>query len=169
MEQTLRVGDFLFASKFEYGGRVPFTEFRLPGLRDPLPGDVIVFRYPHDPSQNYVKRCIATGGQTVEIRRKRVFVDGRPLDEPYARFTDPRELPAVVAPRDNFGPYTVPEGHLFMMGDNRDNSADSRFWGPVAMELVQGRALFTYYSTAGDSWWNALPATRFERLLRPIR
>ena len=101
-------------------------------------------------------------------RHKQVYVDGEPRVEPYARHIDPREMPAAVGPRDNFGPFTVPPGHLFMMGDNRDNSSDSRYWGPVAMELVQGRALFTYYSTAGNSWWSALPATRFDRLLRPI-
>jgi signal peptidase I len=168
MESTLLVGDFLFASKFDYGGRLPLTEFRLPGLRAPKAGDIIVFRYPPDPSQNYIKRCIATGGQTIEVRHKRVFVDGEPLDEPYTRFIDPREMSAAFGPRDNFGPYTVPAGHLFMMGDNRDNSADSRYWGPVAMNLVQGRAMFTYYSTAGDSWWSAIPSTRFDRLLRPI-
>ncbi len=168
MSKTLLVGDFLFVSKFDYGPRVPFTHMRLPGLRKPRFGDVIVFRYPPDPHLNYIKRCVATEGQTIEIRHKNVYVDGRLLMEPYVQHVDPNEMPAAAGPRDNMPPFSVPPGHLFMMGDNRDNSLDSRFWGPVPMDLVQGRAMFTYYSTGGDSWWRFLPGTRFERMLRPI-
>jgi signal peptidase I len=169
MVPTLLKGDFLFVNKFEYGPQIPFTHVRLPGLRPPRRGDVIVFQYPRDPRIDYVKRCIATGGQTVEVRDKRVIVDGHPLDEPYAIRTDPATLPAGFEPRDNFGPYTLAPGELFMMGDNRDNSNDSRFWGPVKMELVRGRAMFIYFSTAGSNALEAFGKIRFGRLLHVIQ
>jgi signal peptidase I len=169
MVKTLLVGDFLFVNKFEFGPKIPFTHIRLPGLRQPRRGDVIVFQYPPDPSKDYIKRCIATGGETVEVRDKDVYVDGKKLVEPYALHIDPNVRPAALDPRDNMRPYTVPPGCLFMMGDNRDNSYDSRFWGPVAMDLVKGHAMFIYYSTGGDAWWNYLLDTRFNRMFRPIR
>ncbi len=169
MQNTLLVGDFLFVQKLEYGGAIPFTHSRLPGLRAPAEGDVIVFRYPPDPSLNYIKRVVATAGQTVEVRHKRLYVDGRTPHEPWIRHGDPAELPAEIAPRDNMPPYVVPPGHLFVMGDNRDHSADSRFWGPVPLENVVGRACFTYFSTSGDAWWNAPLRMRPGRMFRPIR
>jgi signal peptidase I len=169
MVKTLLVGDFLFVNKFEYGPKIPFTHVRLPGIRKPHRGDVIVFQYPPDPSKDFIKRCIATGGQTIEVREKDVYVDGRKLDEPYTQHIDHAMHPGAVDARDNMAPFTVPPGYLFMMGDNRDNSYDSRFWGPVAMDLVKGRAMFIYYSTGGDSWWNYLLSTRFDRMFRPIR
>src|SRR5262249_42267126 len=150
MVPTLLKGDFLFVNKFEYGPKIPFTHVRLPGIRAPRRGDVIVFQYPGDPHLDYVKRCIATGGQTVVIRAKQVIVAGDTLRDPYSIRADPEVMPAGAAPRDNFGPYTLPPGELFMMGDNRDNSNDSRFWGPVKMDLVRGRAMFIYFSTAGN-------------------
>jgi signal peptidase I len=163
MMDTLLVGDYLFVNKFEYGPKIPFTHVRLPGLRAPRPGDVIVFRFPQDPSKDYIKRCVAVGGQRVEVRRKRVRVDGRSPDEPYAVYRDPRVMPATVGPRDEFGPVVVPKGELFMMGDNRDQSYDSRFWGSLPMDLVQGRAMFLYWS------WDAKQfRPRWNRLLRPI-
>jgi signal peptidase I len=169
MVPTLLKGDFLFVNKFEYGPKIPFTHIRLPGIRAPRRGDVIVFQYPADPRIDYVKRCIATGGQTIEVRDKWVIVDGDTLREPYAIRTDPEVLARDAAPRDNFGPYTVPAGDLFMMGDNRDNSNDSRFWGPVAMDLVKGRAMFIYFSTDGSNALDAFGKVRFGRLFRPIR
>jgi len=169
MVKTLLVGDFLFVNKFEFGPKIPFTHVRLPGIRKPRRGDVIVFQYPPDPSKDYIKRCIATEGQTIELRDKDVYVDGRRITEPYVQHIDSTARPAGLDPRDNMPPFTVPPGHLFMMGDNRDNSYDSRFWGPVAMDLVKGRAMFIYYSTGGDSWWNYLLNTRFDRMFRPIR
>jgi signal peptidase I len=169
MEDTLLRGDYLFVTKLDYGANVPFTDWRLPGLRQPRRGDVIVFHWPQDPSKDFIKRCIATEGQTVEIRHKEVFVDGRRLVEPYVKHSEWSEEPAGYSPRDNFGPVTIPPGELFMMGDNRDNSNDSRFWGNVPMRLVQGRALFLYYSTAGETWWDGLVHVRFDRLLRRIQ
>ena len=169
MVKTLLVGDFLFVNKFEYGPKIPFTHVRLPGIRKPRRGDVIVFQYPPDPSKDYIKRCIATEGQTIEVRDKDVWVDGVKLVEPYTQHISPDTLPASQSPRDNMAPVTVPPNSLFMMGDNRDNSADSRFWGFVPMDNVKGRAMFIYYSTGGDSWWNYLIDTRFNRMFRPIR
>jgi len=168
MLNTLLVGDFLFVNKLDYGPKVPFTHVRLPGLRSPRHGDVIVFDFPPDPSQQFIKRCIATGGHTVEVRHKQVWVDGVKQVEPYARHISPTEDPEGYTPRDNDKPFTVPPGALFMMGDNRDNSYDSRFWGPVPMDLVQGRAMFIYFSTAGDQWWNGIFNVRLDRMFRPI-
>ena len=164
MEETLLVGDFLFVNKFEYGPKIPFTEVRLPGLRAPKRGDVIVFQFPQDPSKDFIKRCVATGGQTLEIRNKQVAVDGKVLNEPYAIHTDPNVRPAGYDYRDNFGPITVGDGQLFMMGDNRDNSNDSRYWGALPMNLIKGRALFLYWSWDGDRNW-----PRWNRIFNPIR
>ena len=168
MCDTLLVGDFLFVSKLDYGPKIPFSHVRLPGLHAPRRGEVIVFQWPEDPSKDFIKRCIATGGQTVVVRHKQVYVDGVRLKEPYAKHDMHTEDPAGYTPRDNYLPPTVPPGELFMMGDNRDNSNDSRFWGTVPMDLVKGRALFIYFSTAGTTWWNGLFHVRFDRLLKVI-
>ncbi|MEK7329392.1 MAG: signal peptidase I [Candidatus Eisenbacteria bacterium] len=164
MKDTLLVGDFLFVNKFEYGPKMPFTHLRLPGLRQPKRGDVIVFQFPQDPSKDFIKRCVATGGETVEIKNKQVAVNGRALNEPYTIHTDPSVKPAGYEYRDNYGPYTVPPGELFMMGDNRDNSNDSRYWGTLEMDLVKGRAMFLYWSWDGERNW-----PRWNRILRMIR
>ena len=164
MKDTLLVGDFLFVNKFEYGPKIPFTHQRLPGLRQPRRGDVIVFQFPQDPSKDFIKRCVATGGQSIEIRNKQVLVDGAALKEPYAIHADPTVKPAGYEYRDNYGPYTVPTGELFMMGDNRDNSNDSRYWGSLDMDLVKGRAMFLYWSWDGEKNW-----PRWNRILSAIR
>ena len=175
MEPTLLIGDMLFVNRFEYGPKIPFTHARLPGLRAPRSGDIIVFQFPENPRQDFIKRCVATGGQTVEIRDQVVYVDGKPAvaADRFAVHTDPRVLPCSEnAPpfpgdftlrqcRDNFGPYRVPPGRLFMMGDNRENSHDSRFWGTVPMDYVKGRAMFIYWSWDPERF---LP--RWSRLLR---
>uniref|UniRef100_A0A832I1X4 Signal peptidase I n=1 Tax=Eiseniibacteriota bacterium TaxID=2212470 RepID=A0A832I1X4_UNCEI len=164
MRDTLLIGDFLFVNKFEYGPKIPFTHVRLPGLRAPRRGDVIVFQYPQNPSQDYIKRCIATGGETVQIVNKRVIVDGDTLREPYVRFESDDVRGGAFDSRDNFGPFTVPAGELFMMGDNRDNSSDSRVWGTVPMDYVKGRALFLYWSWDAERF-----RPRWNRLFRPVR
>jgi len=164
MKDTLLVGDFLFVNKFEYGPKIPFTHIRLPGLRKPKRGDVIVFQFPQDPSKDFIKRCIATGGETVEIKNKQVSVNGVALNEPYTIHTDPVVKPAGYEYRDNYGPFTVPPGEMFMMGDNRDNSNDSRYWGTLEMDLVKGRAMFLYWSWDGQKTW-----PRWNRILRIIR
>jgi signal peptidase I len=164
MKDTLLVGDFLFVNKFEYGAKIPFTHVRLPGVRQPRRGDVIVFQFPQDPSKDFIKRCVATGGETVEIKNKQVSVNGVALNEPYTIHSDPTVKPAGYDYRDNYGPYTVPPGELFMMGDNRDNSNDSRYWGTLEMDLVKGRAMFLYWSWDGGKNW-----PRWNRIMRMIR
>ena len=151
MEDTLLVGDQLIAVKFLYGTKLPFLPHRILKIRDPRPGDIVVFKFPQDPSKDFIKRCIAVGGQTVEVRDKEVFVDGvsQPLP-PRVKFIDPIVLPAQFGPRDNFGARTVPPGHLFVMGDNRDNSNDSRFWGFVSYENIKGKAVVLYWSWNTD-------------------
>ncbi len=178
MVPTLLKGDFLFVNRFEYGPKIPFTHVRLPGLRAPRAGDVIVFQFPWDPRQDWVKRCVATGGQIVEVRNKVVYVNGRPAPaaDAYAYHLDPviscgqdvrmfPEDPRLVTCRDNFGPYRVPPGKLFMMGDNRENSYDSRFWGTVPMDYVKGRAMFFYWSWDGPILGGQL---RWRRLFQVI-
>lgn len=164
MQDTLLIGDFLFVNKFEYGPKIPFTHIRLPGLRKPKRGDVIVFQFPQDPSKDYIKRCIATEGQSLEIHDKRVSVNGKELREPYAIHSDANIRPAGYDYRDNFGPFNVGAQQMFMMGDNRDNSNDSRYWGPLNMDLVKGHAMFIYWSWDGDKTW-----PRLNRIFRPIR
>jgi signal peptidase I len=170
MEDTLQVGDFLFVNKMVYGSEIDigfggerFFYYRFPTIREPKPGDVIVFRYPEDPARDFIKRCVAVAGQTVEIRDKVLYVDGKAPVEPYVVHKDPRVLQRETNSRDNYGPYVVPQGHLFMMGDNRDNSQDSRYWGALPRELVKGKAMFIYWSWDQD---RRLP--RLNRLFRPI-
>jgi signal peptidase I len=156
MEDTLLVGDFLFVNKFIYGAEIPLTHAHLPAVRDPKAGDIMVFKFPKDPSRDFIKRVIGTPGDTIQIRNKVVYVNGKAREEPYARFTNPRvqppeyRNPGMYPPgagnKDNYGPYVVPAGHYFMMGDNRDNSDDSRFWGPLDRHLIKGKALFIYWS-----------------------
>jgi signal peptidase I len=164
MLPTLQVGDFLFVNKFEYGPKIPFTHWRLPGLAKPKPGDVIVFQFPLEPNRDYIKRCVAVAGQTVEVRDKSLLVDGQKRDENYVVYEDQRVHPRGFELRDNYGPYVVPPASLFMMGDNRDNSNDSRYWGPVDFDLVKGRAMFIYWSWDGERNW-----PRFDRLFKAIR
>jgi signal peptidase I len=187
MEDTLLVGDFLLVNKFIYGIRtpdwigIPFTKIgfsipskRLAALRRPQQGDVVVFRYPRQPSVNYVKRCVAVGGQTVEIRNKQVYVDGVPFENPpLSKFTNRRIIPQGVREReifspddkpwnrDNYGPLKVPKDCYFMMGDNRDNSADSRYWGFLPEDLVVGKALVIYFS-----WNKYVPWSHFYEKIR---
>jgi signal peptidase I len=146
MEPTLLIGDHILVNKFIYGIRIPFTGKRWPEFREPSRGDVIVFVYPVDPSKDFIKRVIAVGGDTVEIRDKKVFVNGKETENPHARFFSDVIYPGNVVPRDNMEPAKVPEGALFVMGDNRDNSYDSRFWGFVPLRNVVGEAFIIYYS-----------------------
>ena len=147
MEDTLLVGDYLLIDKLTYGVSIPFVGWRLPALAQPQPGEVVIFRYPPDPQRVYVKRCIAVAGQRIEIRDKVVYVDGvRTVDPPYSKYVDARIFPATQNPRDNFGPSRVPAGTIFVIGDNRDNSRDSRHWGFLTQEAIVGRAMFLYWS-----------------------
>lgn len=146
MEPTLLVGDHLLVSKFIYGVRNPFTGEVWIDLREPRRYEVVVFRYPRNPSQDYIKRVIGLPGETVEIRDKTVYVDGQRIDDPRAVFRDDEVLPAARQPRDNFGPVTVGPEELFVMGDNRDNSHDGRFWGMVETQALRGKAFILYWS-----------------------
>jgi signal peptidase I len=153
MEDTLLVGDFLLANKFIYGAKIPLFDIRLPAVREPRPGDVIIFKFPLNQKQNYIKRLIATQGQTVEIRDKHLFVDGKEVLLPdRGKFTDENIIIVKAGEngRDNFGPVKVPPGKLFVMGDNRDNSYDSRFWGFLDRRLVQGKAMVLHWSWEPD-------------------
>lgn len=153
MEDTLLVGDFLLANKFIYGIRIPFTDTRLPELREPAPGDVIIFQYPKDLSRDFIKRVVAVPGQTVEIKNKILYVDNkRTIDPPKSKYVDPFILnrKSSGGSRDNYGPEIVPEGHYFVMGDNRDSSDDSRYWGFLDRNLIRGKAFMLYWSWAPD-------------------
>ena len=153
MEDTLFVGDYLLANKFVYGApiEVPLLNeplFRLPGLRDPRPGDIVIFRSKTEVGRDLIKRCVAVGGQTIEVRDKQLYVDGIPFElPPDGKQTDPRSLSKLSSPRDNYGPLLIPEDHFFMMGDNRDNSNDSRWFGPVPRRLIKGKAMIIYWSS----------------------
>ncbi len=161
MEDTLLIGDYLFVNKFLYGAEVPFTGgMRLPSIGDPERGDIIVFKFPQDTSTDYIKRCVAVAGDTIEFRDKVLFINGEQQDEPFTKLDARRRDPS----RNNFGPIVVPDGHLFMMGDNRDYSADSRSWGFLDENLIRGKALFIYWSWNSDS-----NRPRFSRIFDIIR
>ena len=152
MEDTLVIGDCLLVNKFIYGIRVPFTDLRLPSLRDPKRGDVIVFKYPEDRSKDFIKRLIGVPGDEIQVRNKRVYVNGNLYANPHEVHKDPQTLPRELNQRDNFGPVRVPANGYFVMGDNRDNSYDSRFWGFVPQADVVGRAFIKYWSWDQSRW-----------------
>jgi signal peptidase I len=171
MEDTLLIGDRLFAVKFIYGAQIPFTHFRICKVHNPKSGDVVVFKYPRDPSKDFIKRCIAVEGQTVEIHNKQVFVDGKLKEQPkYAKFIDHNVLPSEFGPRDNYPVTVIPKGNLFVMGDNRDNSNDSRFWDFVPYDNLKGKALFVYWSIDPDiPIYDLVHKIRWKRLFMPIK
>jgi signal peptidase I len=189
MLPTLQIGDHLLVNKFLYGPRleIPFSDIslaRLPGIRPPHQSDVIVFLAPARASadrqrRDFIKRVIAVAGQTIEVHSKQVVIDGKPWDDPHATFLsgrpDPsaveRPLPPGVKPcgsleggsGNNCGPFTVPPGNVFVMGDNRDQSYDSRFWGPVPIDDIKGQALIIYWSWDGPDRW-----VRWDRIGRLV-
>ncbi|MFH0785765.1 MAG: signal peptidase I [Pseudomonadota bacterium] len=163
MLNTLVIGDCLFVNKFIYGIKVPFTNVRLPHLREPKRGDVVVFRFPLDGTKDFIKRLVGVPGDTIEIRDKMVYVNGILYQNPHELHKDARTLPRELTVRDNFGPIQVPAASYFVMGDNRDNSFDSRFWGFVPDENMIGPAFIKYWSWDNDKW---LP--RWDRIGRLI-
>lgn len=169
MEDTILIGDFIVGNKFIYGARIPLLGWRLPAINEPQSGDVVVFKVPFASDTNYVKRCLAGPGQVIEIKDKIVYVDGAKIPLPetgkFLRRTIPRPVSGGNTP-DNFGPYRVPEDYYFMMGDNRDNSFDSRFWGPVHEDYILGKAMFVLWSWADDD--NA-PEVAIDQPLSPPR
>ncbi len=155
MLPTLQIGDHILVNKFIYGPRleVPLTQMslgQLPGLREPRGGDVIVFIYPRERDKDFIKRIVAVAGQTIEVHGTHVTIDGKPVEDPHAHY--------VKHDHVDFGPYTVPAGHVFVMGDNRDESYDSRFWGPVPIQDIKGLAMVIYWSWGGERWvrWDRL-------------
>ncbi len=189
MENTLLVGDFLLVNKAVYGAEIPGTDITLPAFDEPSRGDVVVFHPPHQPAKNYVKRLVGLPGDTLEMRDKAVFLNGDRLDEPYARYIDRRgdavhpdmnwqsnhliagPTPEYHPTRDNWGPIVVPPSGFFVLGDNRDNSEDSRYWGFVPRASIRGRPWFVYYSletgSGRASAW--LSSVRWRRIGNRIR
>lgn len=171
MEGTLLVGDFLLVNKMVYGAEVPFTGKRLPAIHAPQRGEVIVFQWPVDPSKNFVKRLVGVPGDTLRMEEGVLFRNGVRLQESYVHHSDPGADPAgeefrwqrdylvktaeasmgYHPSRNNWGPLVVPQEHLFVLGDNRDNSLDSRYWGFVPDSLVRGQPMVVYYSYLPDS------------------
>lgn len=150
MIPTLLIGDHILVNKFIYGTEIPFTNKRILTFKKPQRGDIIVFKYPDDPSRDFIKRLIAVEGDVVESRNKVIYVNGKPVDEPFIQHTDNSIRPVGMEPRDNFGPHIVPQGKYFMMGDNRDQSYDSRYWGYVDIKEIRGEAIVIYWSWNGD-------------------
>jgi signal peptidase I len=160
MIPTLLIGDHILVNKLAYGIRIPFVEDYAVDFQTPKRGDVVVFIFPEDRSKDFIKRVIALGGETVEIRAKKVFVNGKPIEDPHAHY-EGSEIPGIgaLANQDDYGPKTVPENHVFVMGDNRDRSHDSRFWGFVNVDDIRGKAFLIYWSWDGSDRW-----VRWERI-----
>ncbi|MFP4317134.1 MAG: signal peptidase I [Desulfovibrionales bacterium] len=154
MLQTLQIGDHLLVNKFLYGIKIPFTNVLLMEFADPDFQDIIVFEFPEDPSKDFIKRVVGIPGDTIEIVNKEVYRNGEKISEPYVQYTDPSIKPI----RDNLGPVKIPEDRYFVMGDNRDESYDSRFWGLVEREKILGKALIIYWS------WEGLGQVRWNRI-----
>lgn len=159
MIPTLNVGDHILVNKFLYGTRIPFTDTILLPIRHPRRLDIVVFKYPEDESKDFIKRIIGEPGDTVEVRQKEVYINGQRLVEPYMIHKESSMLASELQPRDHFGPVVVPEESYFVMGDNRDQSLDSRFWGFVKDSKIRGKAFIIYWSWDGkDTWvrWNRI-------------
>lgn len=148
MLETLQIGDQILVNKFIYGVKIPFTNGKiLIPVKEPQKGDIVVFIYPEDPTKDFIKRVVGTAGDTIQIIDKNVFVNDKLVEgKPYAIHTDHRIYPADLTTRDNLKKIIVPENKLFVMGDNRDNSHDSRFWGYVDLTAVKGKAMIIYWS-----------------------
>jgi signal peptidase I len=156
MENNLLIGDHLLVNKFLFGPTTSALERAILPVRDVRRGDVIVFKYPEEPDRDFIKRVIGLPGETLELREKRIYINGRKLDEPYVHFLEPpsaatgeHEVTSFDL-RERYGPVTVPAGHYFVMGDNRDNSQDSRYWGFLPRDYIKGRALVIYWSYDSD-------------------
>jgi len=158
MLPTLQIGDHLLVTKFLYGVRVPYTGTRLLRLRPPERGDIVVFAYPVDDSKDFIKRVIGVPGDRIEVQDKRILVNGVLIEDPWGVHVDPATYPGggESGKRDNFGPVVVPPGQYFMMGDNRDRSYDSRFWGFVEDARIKGKAFIIYWSWDSEDLWPRL-------------
>lgn len=156
MEPTLLIGDHLLVNKFVYGIKLPFIDQKVLVYKEPQRGDIIVFIFPKDKSKDFIKRVVGGPGDTVEIRQKKIYINGNFWDDPYGVYRE-SEVTGMV-PRDNFGPVVVPPEHVLVMGDNRDRSYDSRFWGFVPFDQIKGKALILYWS------WNKLSSNVTEKV-----
>jgi signal peptidase I len=159
MLPTLQIGDHILVNKLRYGIRLPIIGRRVLKFEDPRRGDIIVFVYPVDPSKDFIKRVVGVPGDVVEVRHKQVYVNGEKVDDTHASFVEGPGENSRLTPRDNYGPVTVPPDKIFVMGDNRDRSYDSRFWGFVPIDDVKGKAFVIYWSWDGEDRW-----VRWERL-----
>ena len=179
MEPNLLIGDHLLVNKFVFGPSLSSVENAVLPTREIARGNVIVFKYPEEPERDFIKRVIGLPGEQVEVRHKRVYVNGKLLEEPYAHYLEdpppvPHEMdpgdrpPSNGDPRESYGPVTVPPKHYFVMGDNRDNSQDSRYWGFLPRDYVKGRALVIYWSYDAEAG-NIVTGTRWGRLLHQVR
>jgi signal peptidase I len=174
MEPNLLVGDHLLVNTFIFSPSLSAVERALLPNRDIRRGDIVVFKYPEEPDRDFIKRVIGLPGDTIELRNKKVHINGRPLDEPYVHYIFPPATdgqPKAWDLRETFGPVTVGPDQLFMMGDNRDNSQDSRFWGMLPRNYVKGRAMVIYWSLdeAAGAPANFFARIRWNRLLNQIR
>jgi signal peptidase I len=146
MKETLQIGDHILVNKFIYGIKLPYLQTTLIPVTNPKRGDIVVFEFPEDKEKDFIKRVVGVAGDVVEVRNKQVFVNGVLQQGSYIVNSDPHVFPGNLQPRDNFGPVTVPEHSLFVMGDNRDHSYDSRYWGFVDLKAVKGEAFIIYWS-----------------------
>jgi signal peptidase I len=162
MEPNLLIGDHLLVNKMVFGPTGSSLERMVMPVRSVVRGDVLVFKYPEEPSRDFIKRVVGLPGETLELKGTQVYINGQPLSEPYALY---QRLPDMLLPGDvrrAYGPVTIPEGQYFMMGDNRDDSQDSRYWGFLPAGHIKGRALFVYWSFGGPD------GTRWNRFLHQI-
>jgi signal peptidase I len=159
MKQTLQIGDHILVNKFIYGIKLPFLMTTIVPIKNPKRDDIVVFKFPEDPDKDFIKRVIGIAGDVVECRDKQVYINHKRLNHDYGIHTDSNIISGGIQPRDNFGPVVVPENSLFVMGDNRDHSYDSRFWGFVDLKAVRGKALIIYWSWDKENFgvrWNRL-------------
>jgi len=159
MKETLKIGDHILVNKFIYGVKVPFSQTTIVPIKNPKHGDIVVFIFPEDPGKDFIKRVIGVAGDVVEVRDKQVYMNSKLLNHDFGIHTDSYIFPPNVQPRDNFGPVVVPPHSLFVMGDNRDQSYDSRFWGFVDLKAVKGKALMIYWSWDKENFgvrWNRI-------------
>jgi signal peptidase I len=163
MVDTLLVGDHILVNKFIYGLRIPFSDERFVVFKEPQRGDIVVFKYPEDPKRDFIKRIVAVGGDVIEARDKVLYLNGSPLEESFVSHRDKDIKPREFEERDNFGPIVVPKEKFFVMGDNRDYSYDSRYWGFVDFEEIKGKALIIYWS-----WDSTKHLPRFGRITRLV-
>jgi signal peptidase I len=191
MENNLLIGDHLLVNKFVFGPTPLAIGRKVLPVRDPKRGDIVVFKYPDEPDRDFIKRIIGLPGETVELRNKKVYINGQPVDEPYVHFLSPpssdyQEVTSFDV-RERYGPVTVPPNQYFVMGDNRDNSQDSRYWGFLPRGYIKGKAALIYWSYESgredyiDEGWGAtikrlasvvahfFTKTRWERLFHQIR